>query len=90
MTPAIADIVITHIDDMDKEYSCKGRYYGDGRVLVRHENRWLGVDPNCYHSDDPKRLFIVATGEWSSFRIRSVILDSKAIKKNAKLVNIPV
>lgn len=89
-SPTDAEIVITDINDYDEEYACKGRYYGDGRILVRYNKSWLGVDPECYHPDDPKRLFIVKSGNWSRFRIRSVLLNSKAILKRAKQVNIPV
>ncbi len=80
ISPIAADIVIIDTDD-EEEYNCKGRYYGDGRILVDYKGHWLGVDPECYHSQDPKLLFIVKNGKWSRFRIRSVIIDSKAIRK---------
>jgi hypothetical protein len=71
-------------ENENEEYVCRGQYYGDGRVAARYKEHWLAVDPDSYHSDDPKRLFIVKSGEWSRFRIRSVILDSKAIRRKAE------
>lgn len=81
-SPTPAQVIIMDIDDETEEHVCQGRYYGDGRVAVKYKKSWLGVDPDEYHPDDPKRLFIVKTGEWSRFRIRSVILDSKAIRRS--------
>ena len=80
-SPAIAQVIITDYEDLDEEYVCTGRYYGDGRVAVKYKKHWLAVNPECYHPEDPKRLYVVKTGDWSRFRIRSVILDSKAIRR---------
>lgn len=61
---------------------CKGRYYGDGRVICDYEGRIFMVDPNNFHAKNPKRLFDYKTGEWTEFVIKSVVLDSKSIVKN--------
>jgi len=86
--PTPAKVTITDFEDETEEYACAGQYYGTGYILVKYRGRDLAVDPECFHPKDPKRLFIVRSGEWSRFRVRSIILDSKAIRK--KLVDVPV
>lgn len=83
--PTPAEITITDFEDYDEEYICTGQYYGTGYILVIYRGRELAFDPDSFHPKDPKRLFIVRSGEWSRFRVRSIILDSKAIRKG-KLV----
>ncbi len=71
------------IEDRDgNEFICLGRYYGDGRIICTHNERLLMCDPSCYHDDDPKRLFYHDKDTWSKYRIKSVILDSRFIRKN--------
>lgn len=82
--PVPADIVITDIDNYDEEYTCKGLYYGTGRIEIGKEQ--LLLDPDNFNSDDPRRLWAINLGEWSRFRIRSIVLSSKAIKKTTKLL----
>ena len=79
--PTPAQVIITDFEDFDEEHVCTGQYYGTGYILVKYRGRELAVDPECFHPKDPKRLFIVRTGDWSRFRVRSIILDSKAILK---------
>jgi len=75
-----ANVVIRDKDG--NEFRCKGRYYGDGRVLVEHEGRLLMCDPSCFHDDDPKRLFDYHKDRWTKYRISSILLVSTFIRKN--------
>jgi hypothetical protein len=79
--PTLASITITDFENDDEEYTCAGQYWGTGYTLVKYRGRELAFDPDNMHAKDPKRLFIVRTSEWSRFRIRSIILDSKSICK---------
>jgi hypothetical protein len=74
--------IVTIIDRNENEYTCKGRYYGDGRIICEHNNRLLMVDPSCYNDEDPKRLFDCDKDTWTKYRIKSVLLDSRFIRKN--------
>jgi hypothetical protein len=80
--PITANVVIVDKDNEDEKYECKAEYYGTGHLVVTYKGKQLGIDPDNFHSKDPKRLYIVRSGEWSRFRVRSIILDSKAIRKN--------
>jgi hypothetical protein len=76
-----ANIVIR--DDKDgKVYECKGRYYGDGRVLVQHGDRMLMCDPACFDEDNPKRLFDYNKDRWTKFSLVSILLVASFIRKN--------
>jgi hypothetical protein len=77
-----ANIVIIHYRDPDVQFACTGQYYSTGFIMLEHQGRQLAVDPENFHAKDPKRLYIVDEAIWSDFRIRSIILDSKTIKKN--------
>lgn len=71
------------IEDRDgNEFRCLGRYYGNGRILCSYNERLLMCDPECYHEDDPKRLFDYDKDVWTRYRIKSVILESTFIRKN--------
>lgn len=75
-----ANIIIE--DDNGNEYRCKGRYYGDGRILVAHAGKRLMVDPACYQCGDAKRLFDYDKYTWSNYRIKAAILTSAIIRNN--------
>lgn len=77
---APANVVI--LDSEGNETKCKGRYYGDGRVLCVLGDRRLMVDPENYREDDPKRMFDYDKRKWTGYRVKSVILDSAYIRKN--------
>ena len=77
---ATCKAIVTIIDAEGEEIVCQGRYYGTGKVKCRHGELTLIVDPEWYNRKDPKRMF--AYGEesrWTEFRVKSVLLDSKAI-----------
>ena len=73
---------ITIIDREGNEYLCRGRYYGDGRILAAHGDKRLVVDPENYRDDDPKRMFDYDKMKWTPYRVKSVILDAAFIRKN--------
>lgn len=72
--------IVTIIDPDENEFKCLGVYFGTGRITCVHECVKLVIDPACYHPKDAKRLCSV--NGWSTFRVKSVLLDSKAIIKN--------
>jgi hypothetical protein len=75
-----ANVVI--IDKYGKEeFECKGRYYADGRLLCQVGERQMLYDPQHPYDEDLKRLFLIDTEKWSKFCIKSVILDSRYIRK---------
>ncbi len=75
-----ANFVLISKDGVD-EFKCKGKYQSDGTVLCTVGDRELALDPKDLHPEDPKRLYIVETGKWSRFEIKSIILDSNHIRK---------
>lgn len=77
MTNCPAKVAI--VDSEDNVFECPGRFYFDGKILCIHEGQRLLVDPEWYHKKDPKRLMIYNAGKWSRFRVKSVLLDSKAV-----------
>lgn len=70
---------VTIIDSEDNEFKCSGFYFGTGRITCVHEGAKFVIDPACYCPHDAKRL--CSAGGWTEFRVKSVILDSKAIIK---------
>ena len=71
---------VTIIDFDENEFKCQGFYFGVGRITCLHNGVKLVVDPECYYHKDAKRMFSV--DGLTDFRVKSVILDSKAICKN--------
>lgn len=72
---------ITIVDNDGNEFECPGRVYFNGKILCVHNEQRLLVDPEWYYKKDPKRLMVYKVGKWSMFRIKSVFLDSKAVRK---------
>lgn len=79
---ATCKAIVTIIDAEGEEIVCRGKYYGDGRIICRHKELTLMVDPEWYNRKDPKRMFAYGESRWTEFRIKSVLLDSKAILIN--------
>ena len=73
--------IVTIIDFDENEFKCKGTYFGVGRITCVHDGVKLVVDPECYYRKDAKRMFSV--DGLTDFRVKSVLLDSKAILKNS-------
>lgn len=63
------------------EIECLGTYYGTGRLICWIGEAKLRVDPADYHPKDPKRLYNCTTKKWTRFRVQSILLDPRAIKK---------
>ncbi len=83
MTVTMCPAVVTIIDyATGEEFECRGKYYGDGRVKCVHNDTTLMVDPEWFYPKDPKRMFAYGESRWTSFRVKSILLDSKAILKN--------
>lgn len=80
-----AHFVLFDIDDRKNAHPipAKGRYYGDGRMEIMLDNLMLEVDPGRYYKPDPKRCIETEKNIWSQYRVKSCLLDSKAIKKNS-------
>jgi hypothetical protein len=86
LSRALADIVITTLDGTE-EIECQGTYCGDGRVLISYNGDTLMIDPSWYFRKDPKRLFIIGDQpKWSNYRIKQIVLDSREIIKQAKIL----
>lgn len=80
--PSCPAIVTIENRNTKKVTVCKGRYYGDGRILCDYDGRLLLCDPDRYDDDDPKRMFDYREDTWTSYRIKIITLDSVFIKKN--------
>ena len=65
---------VTIIDSSGNTIECKGRYYGNGKILCVHEGQRLLVDPEWYHPGDPLRLMIYGESKWSQYRVYSVFV----------------
>lgn len=72
--------IVTIIDPDENEFKCPGTYFGNGRATCVHEGVKLVVDPREYCQGDAKRLY--SAEGWTDLRVKSVVLDSKAIRKN--------
>lgn len=81
-----ANFVLFDIDDQDELHpiKAKGVYYGDGRMEINMpSNLVLEIDPARYYPRDPKRCIDWHKNQWSQYRIKSCLLDSKAIRKTS-------
>lgn len=83
-------VAVSHIDPKTDSciYRGNGVYYGNGRVVftvtVPAGKLTLEIDPECFNEDDPKRCIRVDKECWSKYRVRSIIIDSRAVLKKAK------
>lgn len=81
---AAANFVLFEIADQDELHpvKAKGVYYGDGRMeITLSPSLVLEIDPARYYPRDPKRCIDAGSNQWSEYRIKSCLLDSKAIRK---------
>ncbi len=71
-------------------YSGTGVYYGDGRLVftvkVPEGKLELEIDPACFNDEDPKRCIRTDKEQWSKYRVRSTVVDSRAVLKAAKKI----
>jgi hypothetical protein len=79
LSKAEATIIIIGKDG--QEFECLGTYFGNGRASCNHGGVKLVVDPREFCQGDAKRLYSVEG--WTEFRVKSVVLDSKAIRREA-------
>ena len=82
----VANFVVFNIEDVEELHpiKCKGVYFGDGRMeITLPPNLLLEIDPARYYPRDPKRCIVRESNQWSNYRIKSCLLNSKAIRKEA-------
>lgn len=76
-----------------REFEIAGMFWGDGTIRVENPRPkkypdflFLYTEPACYDKKDPKRLYWLKDkdadlSELSPFRIKSMLMDPKPVKK---------
>lgn len=89
-------IKATVVNRKGREFEVEGVFWGDGTIRVANprpkkypEFEFLYTEPACYSRKDPKRLFWLRDaeadlGELSPFRIKSMLVGAKQVKKPGK------
>lgn len=82
--PHKSPVIVTVYDRYGDDFEWRGTYYSDGLITAKNpeDGKTYCTGPGLYYAEDTMRLWADPGKVLSDYRIKSVVVDGKLIRRN--------